>query len=275
MGLRTTRAVVFASLIAFAACTQSEQVTSDSGPTPSTEADDADTGEVTTTRPKAKPKPKRTTTTTEAVDTSPKTPASMITVGNVVIPDGEPGKLSVVLHGPLTGSGTVAVVVRNRTDKVLHDLAVTGTARGADGTLVGSGASQGLAPGRVDPGEWAFGYVFFSGEVPDGASYDLTATGGTDAGYVSSTEIPIVEVNQVQGDNPLEVVGIVENPTDEALTYVWISVACFDGPGTGIVHAERGSSDADQLQAKGTGSFSLSLYGVESCANFAAAATGF
>ena len=220
-----------------------------------------------------------TTTTTTVLDVTATTPEELTIVGSAVVPEGEAGSLSVVQTGELevrSGFGALPVVVRNMTQDNLYGVEASATARGSDGTLSGSGASLGFTPSVVEPGEWAFGFIFFDSELPSDATYEVTATGETDPAFFGSVDVKPVEVNIVPGEfSAQQVVGIVENPGGEQVEGpVSVSVACFDEPGTTILSTHQGFTDANSIAPGGTASFSVDLFDA-SCPNFAVGASGF
>jgi hypothetical protein len=247
-----------------AACASSETVRSDDGPSAlaATVPDGA------------------TSTTESSGDATPKDPASIYLSAPIAIPAGEPGKLSVVLTGPPTGSfgSSVPVIVRNNEDEALTDIQVTGTAREANGVLAGSGSSQGFKPFTVQPGEWAMGYVYFSSEIPADAALDLTATGSKRSGalrILENVDLPVVEANLVQGQfGTAEVAGIASNPSTKILDVgASVILTCFvDGK---PISAEIGSTaGAASIAAGGTAPFSVSLY-EQDCPVYAIGASGY
>lgn len=276
--MTTKRSWTFALVVAVAlglvtACGSSDEVRSDSGPT-AQETTVPDRGSDTTGG-----EPETTTTTTEAPSAQPATSPLLAVTGTVQIPDGEDGKLSVVLVGQPDASdpsGTVPVVVRNRTEDTVYSVEASGTARASDGSLSGSGSSQGFAPSTVAPGEWAFGYLYFSNELPADATFEVTATGESDAGFIGSVDVRPVEVNQVPGEySALQVVGIVANETDAQVEGpISVAVACFDGAGTTVTGVHTSYTDADSVAAGGTTSFSVDLFDTD-CPNFAVGASGY
>jgi hypothetical protein len=216
--------------------------------------------------------------TTVATDASPKDAPSIFMSSPVEIPPGTPGELSIAVQGAPTGtySSTVPVVVRNNTDEALTQLEVSGPARGADGALVGTGSSQGFQPATLQPGEWAMGYVFFSNQLPPGTTVDLTATGKSPDQYTSifpDLPVKIGEANLVQDQYSPNVVGILQNTSDETLFATSVMLMCFDGstPTT----ARSGYPDSTADLAPGTSSsFDVTLLSEESCPTFALAASG-
>lgn len=217
-----------------------------------------------------------TTTAGTAPIVEPSTSSALEVVGTVTIPEGPPGELDVVLLGALDdASGTVPVIVRNNTDSPAYNLEATGTARGPDGSLAGSGSSQGFEPAAVEPGEWAFGYVFFSAAVPGGAEFDIAATADTDQGFAASLGASLSEVTTNRDQFGQYVVGIVTNDSDEEMTGpVSVAIACFDRTGAQVLDVHSGFAESDSIPAGGTSSFTVDLFDAP-CPNFAVGASGY
>lgn len=247
----------------------------DSGSTAVATADDESDGNAD--EPDSPDTTERSSTpTTTAPAADPSTSAGLEVVGAVTIPEGQPGELDVVLVGTLDDlSGTVPVVVRNNTSSPAYNLEATGTARAPDGSLAGSGSSQGFEPALVEPGEWAFGYVFFSAAVPGDAEFDLTATAATEQGFGGSLGASLSEVTTNSDEFGQHVVGIVTNDSDEEMGGpVSVSVACFDQTGTQVLDVHTGYAEGDAIPAGGTSSFTVDLFDAP-CPVFAAGASGY
>jgi hypothetical protein len=213
----------------------------------------------------------------EPSEVEPSTSPSLAVVGNVVVPDGEPGELSVVLQGladPISGS--VPVVVRNMTDETVYSIEASATARGADGSLAGSGSSQGFTPTTVGAGEWAFGYLYFGADVPADATLDITATAESDDGFLSNVDVTPVESNVTPSQyTGQQVVGIVANETGADVGGpVSVSVLCMDAAGTAVTASHFSFTDADTIPADGTASYAVDLFD-DPCPNYAVGASGF
>ncbi len=214
-----------------------------------------------------------TATTTGAA--TPADPASVYISGDVVIPPGESGRLSVVLVGPPLQS-SVPVVVRNRTANALTSLEVTGTARNEAGTLVASGSSHGLVPAVLLPGEWGFGQVYFGGsDLPGDATFDLTATGRTaeENRFFGAADVTVVEVARAAGLVGEAIVGIVRNTTGEEVRGpISTVVICFaDGRPTST---HQGYVDGNSVPPGATVSLSVDLFDSR-CPAFALGASGY
>lgn len=200
------------------------------------------------------------------VDSRPSTSAFLATAGDVLVPEGEPDKLSVVVTGT-PQRGTLPVIVRNRSSETLYNIEVSGTARTAAGDLVGSGRSLEFFPGVVEPGEWAFGSVYFGSEsLPADGQFDLTVSGDTKPGFMVKVNLLPVELNYVEGSYASQIVGIVQNNLDKPLSGpASVAVACFDGTGNTLVSYHQSYTDGDHLPASGTTSFSISLFDDPEC----------
>ena len=206
-----------------------------------------------------------TTTVAEAGDSNPKTSPLLSLNGEIFIPDGAAGELSVVLLGDPDSSSTVPVVVRNRTDQTYVGIEANGIARNGEGDLVASGSSQGFTPARLHPGEWAFGYIYFgSGELDAVSVFEITLSGNDDGGWFDSfyMDLQVVEFNIVEGSYSREVVGIVKNQTDEKSSSISsASAICFDTQGLSINSiASFGYIDTSEgIPPGGTASFDLRI----------------
>lgn len=255
---RTALAVIF---VVFVGCSSGEEVRSDGGPSAQAGSSTAESGDASAS--------------TAALAASPTTSEFVRLQGVVNVPEGEPGKLSVVVVGP-GGKSSVPVIIRNRTSDTLSNIEVTGTARSGDGKLIGSGSSQGFVPSNVKSGEWAFGYVFIdAGDLPVDATFDFTATGdkGEESGLFGAVDVKVaeVEITKAQfGGN--QVVGVLQNPTSEEVAGpVSVDVMCFDGDRPVSTH--RSYAEGDSVPPNGTTSFSVDLFEA-SCGTFAIGASG-
>lgn len=276
--MQSTKLVAFvATVMLAAACGGGDDVRSGDGP--AARSDDTNEAPTTTeTVDDADGAAEQATTTTTAPVADPSTSPALAVVGNVAVPDGDEGELAVVVGTADVDDygATVPVVVRNRTDATVYDVEASGTARGGDGALAGSGRSQGFAPTTVEPGEWAVGFLYFDSSLPAGATFDVTATASDEAGFISSVDVRPIETNTSQAEfSGTQVIGIVENPTNAVVAGpVSVLVTCFDGAGTTPTSAHRGHTDADSIAAGGTASFTVDLFDA-ACPNFVVGASGY
>ena len=148
-------------------------------------------------------------------------------IGVVSLPAGDPGVVAVVTAAAaLDGSRSLPVIVRNNTASTVGQIEVTGTARDAAGTLVGSGSSQGFDPVLVEPGEIAWGYVYFGDIEGEGITFELS-TSGEEPGFF----LP-VEITELNATDDNLVGGIINNLESEVSGPIGISGVCFATDGT-------------------------------------------
>ena len=188
-----------------------------------------------------------TTAPTPAVPAAPDASryvAAFGDMGVVSLPAGDPGVVAVVATGAaLDRSGSLPIVVRNNTANVIGRIEVTGIARDTVGTLSGSGSSQGFQPARVEPGEIAWGYVYFGDITGEGLTFDLSASSVPPDTYFAP------------------VVGVLTNTLDAGVSGpISVDGICFAMDGT-LLGTVNSYAEQDELTAGGTGSFSLDLYG--------------
>lgn len=167
----------------------------------------------------------------------PTTSPSLVIVGDVTIPDGTPGEVSVVLVGRPTRDG-IPVVVRNMTDETIVDVRVALSARNVDGDLISVGRTQQTMPYTVGPGEWAFTYVDVFDEVPPPDTEFETELGYAASSPGSEAPVGVIEevVRQDEerfgiGVTNSRLIGTVANPSGLALPNgMTVSVLCMSGP---------------------------------------------
>jgi hypothetical protein len=175
------------------------------------------------------------------------------------------------------GAGTILpVIVWNGTGKSVSHVDVSGPAKDASGTVLGSGDSQEIEPQTLAPNEVAFGLVFFTQSIPPGSAFDLTAT----ASSGSSTyflDAQVTQANYVPGQyGENSVTGEVVNSQQISMRGpISASVFCFSDAGvltdvfSGFVSGNAG------LEPGQTGGFSTSIYRQTECPTFLVGASGF
>lgn len=251
---------------------QLDELSADTASTPDSGPQDADTTEPETTEPEATLP--TTTTTTAAPTGDPAAPDASpyaVAFGDISVaslPAGDPGVVAVVAAtASLDDSRSLPVVVRNNTANPIGQIEVTGIARDSAGTLVGSGSSQGFEPVLVEPGEIAWGYVYFGDIIGEGLTFELS-TNGEEPGYFMPVEI--TELNAI-GD---QIIGALANTSDSEVSGpIGIGGACFAIDGT-LVGTFSPYAEQDDLAPGGFGSFSTDLYG-DPCPIGLAGASGY
>lgn len=205
--------------------------------------------------------PPPTTTTTPA---PPSVPPSFGGTAHPKLSSGTPGSLDVTYVAPPyslgAGDGTVVPVeVWNGTSQTMSGLDISGPAL-SGAAVVGSGDSQDVEPGVLAPGQVAFGMVFFSQNLPSGATFDLTATASPGASdYVNAT---VVQANYSASgglDGP-GIVGTVTNHSTVSLSNpIPTDLFCFSSSGVLLSVSEDFVAGNGNLGPGATGSYSISL----------------
>lgn len=193
------------------------------------------------------------------------------------LPDGEPGKVSVVQIGPLdanaSGSATLPFVFRNNTSEGISHIDWSGTARSA-GAIVATGSSQGTIPAQVKPGEVGLAFIYFGNGAkipPPDAEYQFTVkTSKADQDAFNTAPLKVTEANS-SGD---AVVGAAVNQTGESVEGPFsVSVYCFDGDKVLSKHGAFAEQDGP-IAADEQVTFTASLYGAN-CPTFTVGVSGF
>lgn len=223
------------------------------------------------------PGPAEEEATSSPVPVEPSSSEFILVGGEVSVPAGEPDALGIALTGEYeSNSGVLPVIVRNNTGETKHELGVSAMARDSGGDLAGSGSDQGLNPNVLQPGEWAFGYVFFGSDMPSDTSYEFTIdSSDAPSQFGGAVDLVPVESNSTEGTLGAQIIGVLSNATDETVSGpLGVSVACFDTNGTSLLDVKISFAEASELAPDGTTSFSVNLFDGD-CANYAIGASGY
>lgn len=206
--------------------------------------------------------PPQTTTTTKPAP--PSVPPSFGGTAHPKVSSGTAGNLDVTYVGAQyslgAGDGTVVPVeVWNGTSQTMSGLDISGPAM-SGAAVVGSGDSQNVEPGVLAPGQVAFGMVFFSQDLPGGATFKLTATASPGASdYVNAT---VVQANYSASgglDGP-GIVGTVTNHSTVSLSSpIPTDLFCFSSSGILLSVSEDFVAGNGNLGPGATGSFSIGI----------------
>jgi len=197
---------------------------------------------------------------------------------------GNPGKVSIVLQGPIIAEGSndpsagsyVPVVVENDTNGPINDVDVSGPAS-VSGTVVGSGDSQGFYPtGNIAPGQLTFGFVFFEAALPANATLTLAPSYHPGrSSYFIDTKVLQANPNSA-GFGGGAIVGSVVN-TSGALVNGPIETfaMCFDVNGNPTGTADGFVAGNAGLANEATGSYEIDLQPNVSCPTYLVGSSGF
>jgi hypothetical protein len=246
-----------------------------------------------TPAPTARPTPTATGTpepTVEPTDTPEPTDtlepaakdarASIFVTGNVSpkLPAGTSGVVALVARAAkLDSSNVLAIVVRNNTSEAVERITASATIENSSGTLIGSGSDQGLNPNHVEPGEIAFGYIYFGdlAKLPSGAKVDiqLGSTPATDNTFENIRDLKGIRASRVQGSYGLNIVGqLINQYADPVGGPIGVDAACFDTAGH-ILYTDRDFAAPDTLSPNQKAAYTINLSGT--CPVYLVAGSGF
>jgi hypothetical protein len=195
---------------------------------------------------------------------------------NPTYPAGRPGQLSVVYQAPISSSpnGTsVPIVFRNNTKAGVAHVDISATATDMTGKIVGSGSSQGTSPSVVQPGQWAYAYIFFQSlpEATNKLGGFSFKTSRVTRSFYNTAPIQVTQANLVG----MAITGGVQNTTGHKVTGpISIHAYCLDStgnPANVLIDFTSGSSD---LAPNATDSFQVNFY-EGTCPSFLVGASGY
>lgn len=206
--------------------------------------------------------------------------ASIFVIGNASpkLAAGELGVVTVVARATkLDGSGSLAIVVRNNTSQAVERITASGTIDDSAGNLIGSGSDQGLNPNHVEPGEIAFGYIYFEGvsKLPTGAKIDiqLESTAAADNTFENRRDLKGVRAGLVKGTYGLSLVGqLINQYTDSVGGPIGVGAACFDTSGH-LLYTALDFATPDSLSPGQKASYSMGVSG--NCPVYLVAGSGY
>jgi hypothetical protein len=190
-----------------------------------------------------------------------------------VLANGKPGALDVIFVGTpyslSSSSGTIVPVeVLNATRSVASGIDIAGPAM-SGANVIGSGDSQNVQPAIVQPGEVAFGMVFFSQQIPVGSSFSFSATSSSELSLYANAKVVQANYSATGGTIGPGIVGTVTNSGTAAITYpIEADLYCFSS--TGVLQSTWGGfvSGMADLTPGATGSYSIDIEGPSPCTSF-------
>jgi hypothetical protein len=194
------------------------------------------------------------------------------------LPAGTPGVVVLVARAAkLDGSNSLSIAVRNNTSEAIERVTASGTIEDSAGNLIGTGSDQGLSPNHLEPGEIAFGYIYFGdiSKLPSGAKIDiqLGSTPAADNTFENIRDLQGVRANRVKGSYSVNIVGQVINQyTDPVTGPIGVDVACFDTSGH-ILFTDRDFASPDTLAPNQKASYTVNLSGA--CPVYLVAGSGY
>jgi len=222
-------------------------------------------------------------TSSSAATTPPTGSVSPLFTGNahpvLTIAPTAPRSVTLIFVGtPIVsdGSTTVPIEVWNGTKQTVNEIDVSGVAKNAAGTVIGSGDSQDIEPENLLPGEVGFGFVYFETAVPPGSDLSSLLPTYHQGQSTYFLDVQTTQANFVAGSYGEDTItGSVQNQNKVAVTGPISTVAyCFTAGGA-FTSVEGGFVSGNGGLAPGqTGGYSNTLYD-ESCPTFLVGSSGF
>lgn len=172
----------------------------------------------------------------EEADDLPDSPeaysALMIQGDEEALPEGEEGEVSVVAISEPDSNTSFPFIVQNRTDQAVSRIEVSGRAIGPDEATLGTGASHMVSPNVVEPGGYAFGYVYVDSSdmsLPDGASIPDLRVDFTE-GLGDFENITVLDIENFEELPNGDLTGDATNPHDAEVTGpIGVDSLCLSG----------------------------------------------
>lgn len=190
------------------------------------------------------------------------------------IDTGEINEISVVDVGPLLKKKNILLFsFRNNTNEAISHVDWTATAK-SNGSLIGSGSSQGTTPSQINPGEAGLAYIYFenSSKFPKDTEYDFkVSTSSADPTPFNTAPFTIDEVNIVGGS----IVGSATNKTGSNTTGPYsVSVYCFEEGKLRYQDTDYAEESSQDTASGESVTFSTKIYGHE-CKEFILGVSGY
>jgi hypothetical protein len=189
-----------------------------------------------------------------------------------------PGQVSVVYQAPIQPQSvgtSVPIVFRNNSNAAIAHVDISAAAKDSTGKIVASGASQGTDPSTVQPGQWAFAYIYFDPGAKLAVNDTLSFSFQTTPASTESFNTAAIQVTQANPSGS-SIVGGVQNTTGHPVQGpISVHAYCLNSAGdpTSVVTGFTSSSSGN-LAPDATDSFQLDLYG-QSCPSFLVGASGY
>ena len=207
---------------------------------------------------------------------------SMFVTGNAS-PSLAPGKSGVVAliseAAHVNQNGELPIVVRNNTAQAVERITASGTIQDASGKLIATGSDQGLMPNLVQPGEIAFGYIFFQNSnirIPPGGkvSIQLGSTPASQDAYENIRALKVENTNLTTGEFGKQILGqAVDQYRYRISGPIEAYAACFSSGGR-ILDIDSDFASPENLMPNQVASYTVSLT-TSHCPIYLVAASGF
>ena len=195
----------------------------------------------------------------------------LFTVGDIEIPQGEPGTLSVIGAGQISEDGHVPLVARNNTGETVYEIQIAVTGSDANGVEIAT-ADVVISTGGLAPGDWIFGQnAAASPGLAEASNFGLGVNWSTDPATAMFVALDLMTAEFVDD----AIVGTVVNNSDVVLgNFNLVNLACFAGPQQ-LTTYQLATVDAQRLNPGESAAFATTVpIDPASCVSFAAFAIG-
>ena len=195
----------------------------------------------------------------------------LFTVGDIEIPQGEPGTVSVIGAGQISEDGHVPLVARNNTEEMIYEIQIAVTGSDANGVEIAT-ADVLISTGGLAPGDWIFGQnAAASPGLAEASNFGLGVNWSTDPATAMFVALDVMTAALVDG----AIVGTVVNSSDVVLgNFNLVNLACFAGPQV-LTTYQLAMVDAQRLNPGESAPFATTVpIDPGSCVSFAAFAIG-
>jgi hypothetical protein len=166
-------------------------------------------------------------------------------------------------------------VFRNNTSAAIAHVDISATANDPRGKIVASGSSQGTDPSTVQPGQWAFAYIYFESGTALAANDTLSFGFQSMPASTDSFNTAAIQVTQANLSGSSIAGGVQDTTGHPVAGPISVNAYCLNAAGDpmSVVIGFSSSSPGD-LAPNATDSFQLDLYD-QSCPSFLVGASGY
>ena len=161
----------------------------------------------------------------------------LFTVGDIEIPQGEPGTLSVIGAGQISEDGHVPLVARNNTEETVYEIQIAVTGSDANGVEIAT-ADVLISTAGLAPGDWIFGQnAAASPGLAEASNFGLGVNWSTDPATAMFVALDVMTAEFVDD----AIVGTVVNSSDVVLgNFNLVNLAAFAARKTHHLSARNG-----------------------------------
>lgn len=193
---------------------------------------------------------------------SPQAYSSLTIVGDEsLLPEGAEGEVSIVAISEPDSNTSFPFILHNQTGQAISRVEISGRAVDADEETLGTGASHSVYPNVVEPGGYAFGYVYIDSsewELPAGATIPDPQIDFTE-GIGSFENLIALDIENFEELGSGDLTGDVTNPHDVTVSGpISVDSVCFSADEE-LTHFSA-FADQDSVDPESSSTWTLSSY---------------